>query len=469
MFFLIAGGCAVGPADQLPATELPSAWHDAPATGTAIRSDRWWTLYGDAMLNPLVDEALTNNHDLAIAAARVNEMRALLHIADAQAAPAIDATFGRNRVRSSEVSSLPLPPGVPLERNTYRGQINVAYEIDLWGRLRNITKAAYADLLATTAARDTIRITLASETVKAYYGLVALDRQVAVARQSLALRHETLRLQRVRATVGLLNDWALRQLEAEVAAVAAQLPALEQRRTAQELALGVLLGRSPRALLESRITPAATRDEPVALVIPQGLPSTLLLRRPDIAEAEQRMLAAHARIGAARAALFPQISLTGFFGSDSAELSKLLSGPARIWQLGFALAQPIFQGDRLFAQIESITARERQALVQYQKTVQNAFREIHEALSAQTRTREIFATESTRTTALTDALRLARIRYESGLTSQLEVLDAERHLLTAELHRTDALRAQRAAVADVVKALGGGWEGSATAASSRHP
>ncbi len=457
IFLLLTGGCSVGPDYQRPATELPAAWSDAPADGKTAGAERWWTLYGDATLNRLVDEALANNRDLAIATARVDEVRALLRVADSQFAPAVDAGFGRNRARSSSVSSTPLPPSVPLERNTYRGQINVAYEVDLWGRLRDSTKAAYADLLATEAARDTVRIALTSETIKTYYGLVALDSQVLSTRKSLDLRREDLRLQRVRATAGLINDFALRQLEAEVAAAEAQLPALEQRRTAQELALGVLLGRSPRALIESRITHAANLDEPASPVIPQGLPSDLLLRRPDIAEAEQRMIAANARIGAARAALFPQISLTGFYGSDSAELGNLFTGPARIWQLGFALAQPIFQGGRLFGQIESIEARERQTLAQYQKTVQNAFRETREALSAQTRARDTFVAETARTTALTDSLRLARLRYENGISSQLEVLDAERNLLSAELNRADALRAQRAAVADVVKALGGGW------------
>ncbi len=461
IFLLFAGGCSVGSDYQRPTTELPAAWSDAaPAGGKTVSAERWWTLYGDATLDRLVDEALANNRDLAIATARVDEVRALLRVADAQFVPAVDAAFGRNRARSSSLSSTPLPPNVPLERNTYRGQLNVAYEIDLWGRLRDSTRAAYADLLATEAARDTVLITLTGETIKAYYGLVALDSQVLSTRKSLDLRRENLRLQRIRANAGLINDFALRQLEAEVAAAEAQLPALEQRRTAQELALGVLLGRSPRALIESRITHAAGRDEPASPVIPQGLPSDLLLRRPDIAEAEQRMIAANARIGAARAALFPQISLTGFYGSDSAELGNLFTGPARIWQLGFALAQPIFQGGRLFGQIESIEARERQTLAQYQKTVQNAFRETREALSAQTRARETFVAETARTTALTDSLRLARIRYENGLTSQFEVLDAERNLLSAELNRADALRAQRAAVADVVKALGGGWDGA---------
>jgi multidrug efflux system outer membrane protein len=205
-------------------------------------------------------------------------------------------------------------------------------------------------------------------------------------------------------------------------------------------------------------------------VVPEGLPSDLLLRRPDVVEAEQRLIAANARIDAARATLFPRISLTGYFGAESTALGSLLSGPARIWQLAFALAQPIFQGGRLFGEIEAVKARERQALAQYQKTLQEAFREVRQALSTQVRARETFDAESSRVTALADGLRLARIRYRNGLLSQLDVIDTERNLLQAELNRADALRAQRAAVADIVKALGGGWQGfEATPVAQQKP
>ena len=238
-------------------------------------------------------------------------------------------------------------------------------------------------------------------------------------------------------------------------------PALERSRTSEELALAVLLGRSPRAITESAVKRAAGSAPKEALppVAPEGLPSDLLLRRPDIVQAEQRLIAANARIGVARASMFPRIALTGYLGSESRALGDLLSGPALIWQLAFGLAQPVFQGGRLFGEIEAVKARQQQVLAQYQKAVQEAFREVQQALSAQTRAREIFEAESARALALRDALRLARIRYDNGLVSQLEVIDAERNLLAAELNRADALRAQRVAVADLIRALGGGWSG----------
>jgi multidrug efflux system outer membrane protein len=304
-----------------------------------------------------------------------------------------------------------------------------------------------------------VRITLATEVVRAYFALVALDAQVQSTRRSLALRVEGLDLQKVRRDAGLINEFTLRQLEAEVAASRAQLPALEANRTAQELALAVLLGRSPRAIMEGAVDRRVKQGEPAAAVVPEGLPSNLLLRRPDVASAEQVLIANNARISEARAALFPRIGLSGYLGSESTALSDLFSGPAGIWSLGFALAQPIFQGGRLFAEVDAVKARERQAVAQYQKTLQEAFREVRQALYTQVKAREAFEAESARTVLLEEALQLALIRYQNGLLSQLEVLDSERNLLQAELNRSDALRVQRAAVADLVKALGGGWQG----------
>jgi multidrug efflux system outer membrane protein len=455
----LIAGCAVGPDYQRPAVDLPSNWQDTPSQGVSATGDRWWTLYGDTVLDRLVDEALANNRDLELATARVDEARALLRVADSRFWPAVDAAAQADRSRSSQRSSIPLPPGTPLERTTYRAQLNVAYEVDLWGKLRRGSEAARANLLATEAARHTVRIALASEVARGYFALIALDSQVEATRRSLELRSDGLRLQQARHAAGLINDFVLRQLEAEVAAARAQLPPLENARAAQELALAVLAGRGPRAIMEGAVARGEERGALAPPVVPEGLPSDLLLRRPDVIEAEQRMIAANARIGEARAALFPRVALSGYLGSESADLSDLFTGPARIWQLAFGLAQPIFQGGRLLGEVEAVQARERQALALYQKTLQEAFREVRTALITQTRARETFEAEGTRVAALTEALRLARIRYENGLLSQLEVLDAERNLLQAQLNRIDALRTQRAAVADVVRALGGGWQG----------
>ena len=462
-------GCAVGPDYRRPEVELPSSWQGASAEGVKGFRDRWWTLYADPVLDRLVEEALASNLDLARAAARVDEARALLRIADARFWPSVDAAAQADRSRSSERTAMRLPLGTPLERTNYRAQLDVAYELDLWGRLRRGSEAAQANLLATEAARHTVRIALASEVAISYYTLVALDSQVEATRRSLQLRSEGLELQRARYAAGLINDFTLKQLEGEVAAARAQLPPLQARRTAEEVAFAVLLGRSPRAIMEDAIAAAADRSGLAPAVIPEGLPSDLLLRRPDVVEAEQRLIAANARIGEARAQLFPRIGLTGYLGSESASLSDLFTGPAAIWQVAFGLAQPIFQGGRLLGEIDAMEARQRQALAGYQKTLQEAFREVRTALTTQSRAREAYEAEGMRVAALTETLRLALIRYKTGLLSQLEVIDAERNLLQAELNRIDALRVQRAAVADVVRALGGGWEGFQPAPVAQSP
>ncbi len=452
----LAAGCAVQPDYRRPPVELPAAWKEsAQNPANAAPGGNWWRIYGDPALEALVAEALERNSDLVRAAARVDEARALVAQSEAAFYPSVDANLGRNRTLSSAATGL-LPPGVTRERNNYRATLNVAYEVDLWGKLGATARAARADLLASEAARETVRIALAADVAKAWFALRSLDAQVEATRRTLALREDALQLQKRRAEGGVISDYDYRQLEAEAAAARAQLPPLERDREVQEAALAVLLGRSPRAILESGVA----RSSPdggtlLPAVVPAGLPSELLLRRPDLVEAEQRLVAANARVAVARTALFPSIQLTGYLGSEAQALSSLFNGPAGIFQLAVAVAQPIFAGGRLEAQVGAAEAREKQALAGYQGAIQNAFREVRAALAAQSRARESFEAESARAAALVAALRLARLRYDNGLASQLDVIDAERSLLAAEIARYEALRAQRAAVADLYKALGG--------------
>jgi multidrug efflux system outer membrane protein len=449
---VLSAGCAVTPDYQRPAVELPAAWKaSAPAPFT---DGRWWRLYGDPALERVVEEALANNTDIALAAARVDESRALVRESEAARMPTLEANAGANRSLSSAATGL-LPPGVPRERSNYRATLDASFEVDLWGRLRTATDAARADLLATSAARETVRLALTSDVAKSWFALRALDAQVEATRRALGLREDSLALQKKRSDAGLISEFELRQLEAEAAAARAQLPPLLRDQEREEAALSVLLGRSPRAIFESGTPREGGDPGQPAVQVPAGLPSELLLRRPDIVEAEQRLVAANARVALARSEFFPSIVLTGFLGSESATLSRLFSGPAAIWTLAAAVAQPIFAGGRLEARTEAAEARERQALAQYQRTIQNAFRDVRQALAAQARSREAHEAETARSKALSETLRLARLRQANGLVSQLDVIDAERNLLAAESSRIEALRAQRAAVADLFKALGG--------------
>jgi multidrug efflux system outer membrane protein len=454
---LLVSGCAVQPKYERPAVDLPAAWKESAQN--PVKDGKWWRIYADPALEKLVDEALARNTDLLIAVARVDESRSLLKQADAAFYPSVDANLGRSRTRYSTADGL-LPPGLPSELNNYQATLNVSYEVDLWGRLRATSQAAKADLLGSEASRETVRITLASDVAKTYFALRSLDSQVAATRRALGLREEGLKLQQKRFDGGMISEFDYRQLEAEVAAARAQLPPLERDREIQEAALAVLLGRSPKEIMEGGVPrgqDAVAGDDPARLpaVVPSGLPSELLLRRPDLVEAEQRLIAANARVAVARTQMFPSIQLTGFLGSESQALSGLFTGPAGIFQLAAAVAVPIFAGGRLEGQVGAAEARERQALAGYQGAIQNAFREVRVALAAQNRARESYEAEGARAAALAVTLRLARLRYDNGLASQLDVIDAERNLLAAEIARYEALRAQRAAVADLFKALGG--------------
>ncbi|HEY8069838.1 MAG TPA: efflux transporter outer membrane subunit [Burkholderiales bacterium] len=457
LLLLLVSGCAVQPKYERPAVDLPAAWKESAPN--PVKDGNWWRIYADPALEKLVEEALARNTDLLAAAARVDESRSLLRQADAAFYPSVDADLGRSRTLSSAASGL-LPPGFPRELNNYQATLNVSYEVDLWGRLRAGSNAARADMLATEAARDTVRITLASDVAKTYFALRSLDSQVAATRRTLGLREEGLKLQQKRFDGGVISEFDYRQLEAEVAAARAQLPPLERDREIQEAALAVLLGRSPKEIMEGSVprgqdAVAGTDPTQLPAVVPSGLPSELLLRRPDLVEAEQRLIAANARVAVARTQMFPSIQLTGYLGSEAQALSGLFTGPAGIFQLAAAVAVPIFAGGRLEGQVGAAEARERQALAGYRGAIQNAFREVRVALAAQARARESYEAEGARAAALAATLRLARLRYDNGLASQLDVIDAERNLLAAEIARYEALRAQRAAVADLYKALGG--------------
>ena len=461
---LALGGCInLAPSYQRPATDLPSDWKAPEGQNASALGTTWWKVFADPRLDAVVDEALAHNANLAVAVARVDEARALLGETRSGQFPTLDAGLSRDRTQSSLRTATPLFPGMARQRDNYRGTLNVSYELDLWGRLRNATATARAELLATEAARETVRIALVADVVQAYYALRSLDDQVAATQRSVASRGESLALQKIRYDAGVISEFEYRQLEAEELAARAQLPALERRRTQQENALAVLLGRSPRDIYTGVVVEQAeSTGEPTsseqALVVPAGLPSELLLRRPDLVEAEQRMIAANARIGVARAAYFPSLSITGFFGGESAAMSELFTGPAGTWQAAASVTQPIWNAGRVGAQVDAANARQRQALAQYRSAIQNAFREVRDAIVAQAKTREQFEAEDKRAATLREALRLAKLRYQSGISSQLDVLDAERSLLAAELNRSDAQRARRAAVADLFKALGGGWQ-----------
>jgi multidrug efflux system outer membrane protein len=441
---------------EKPAPELPQSWQtDAQGQKMSAAGERWWTLFNDPVLDKLVDETLAHNHDIAAAAARVLEAEAVLGITDADRYPIVTANGSGDRTRSSQATGM-FQPGMPSVTNNVRVTLNASYELDVWGKYRRASDAARAQLLASEAARDTVRLTLTSEVAQQYFNLLAADTQVEVIRNVLKTRADSLALLKLRGSSGLVSEYEVRQAEAEEASARSQLANALKAQENLQTVLTILLGRSPRAVMEDSIERG--NIAPLQTVwVPEGLPSDMLLRRPDIREAEQNMLAQEARIDAARAEYFPSISLTAYLGSESATLGKLFSGPAGIFQFALGLAQPIFNAGRLSFNIKAAEARREQALASYRKTVANAFGDVRTALNNQTAARAVLQAESERIIALAEAQRLANMRYEGGVSSRLELLDADRQLLQAQLARVDAENAQRAAVVSLFKALGGGW------------
>lgn len=456
---LMLNGCVViGPDYRRPEIDLPQQWQ--PNASDPFSAG--WRVFDDPVLIELLEEGERNNLNLALAVARVDEARALVGRSNADLYPAIGATINRSRTRQSQRSFIPLPVGKdPVSSNT-RVALSASYELDLWGKLRRASEAARAELLATQAAHDTVVLTLASDIARGYFALLALDEQVVITERTVAARNESYKLQKMRFDAGISSAYELLQIEAETATALAQQAGLIEQRAQQANALTVLLGRSPREIVAAAVARGVPAT-PGAMVVPAGLPSQLLLRRPDLVQAEQRLIAANARIGVARAGYFPSISLTGYVGSESMALSDLFSGPTRIFQFAANLVQPIFNANRVGYEVDAASARQQQALAQYRQAIANAFRDVQDGLAGQRQARLALDAEQARVNALLRAHELVNLRYRNGTASFLEVLDAERNLLQAQLNRADAQRRQRSAIADLLQALGGGWNESPVA------
>ena len=445
---LLAACASPGPATPLAAQDLPAGTAMAP-----VPAD-WWKRFGDPLIDALVDEALANNRDLARAVARIDESRAALRLANADRSPQVNASVSGGRSRISEATS-----GVPggVTGNSFSGGLAVAYEVDLWGKLATASAAARSELLATELARDTLRTALASQVVKSYAALQALDAQIGIYKQVLAGQRDGLRLQKLRLDAGDMAELDWRQLEAELLNSELQLPKLERARGEAERALALVLGRSPKALLEQGVQRAARPTGGIA-ELPEGIPSDLLLRRPDVQSAEARLAAAGARVNVARAAYLPSIGLSASFGGQSSELSKLFDSNSLVWSVVASLTQPIWNGGRLDANLDASKARQLQAELDYRDSVATAFKEVGDALGAHGEARASLVTSQRRSDALQRAAQLTRLRFEGGEASRLLVIDAERLALLAQLQVQDERRGLLSAQAEVYRALGGGWQ-----------
>jgi multidrug efflux system outer membrane protein len=441
---LLLAACA-GPRPSAPpdsGVDAPAAWRTAPGSSGMVDAT-WWQAFGDPVLGQVVEKALQHNVDLALAAQRVEEARAQFRLADAQLSPSVAAVAEGERSRGLNAF------GRPVTQNLGRAGLEVSYEVDLFGRLATASAAAKASLLATEAARDTVRLAVAASGASGYISLRALDARLALLHDTLDARAESLRVVRRRAETGYSATLDLQQAQADYHATEQLIPATELAIRRQEDALSLLLGENPRAI--ERGAPLDT----VALPdVPVSLPSALLRQRPDIAQAELQLLAADRSLDVARDAFLPTVRIGAFGGFVD---STLIADPVRIFSLGGSILAPIFEGDRLHAQADAAAARRNQAAYAYRKAALTAFREVEDALAGTERNAEQEGMITAQRDALARVLTTATNRYRAGYSPYLEQLDAQRQLLSAELSRVQSRADRLAAIVALYQSVGGGW------------
>lgn len=451
-------GCALGPDYVRPAEQagLPAAYTEqAPGASadTPALAGRWWSLFSDTQLDTLVDQALASSPDARSAAARIEEADALLRQVDAALLPQVDANAGVSRSRTILPNANP-PSG--LVRTTDKLGLSTSFELDIWGKLRRASEAARAQALGTRYASETVSLSLAASVTQAYLNLRAIDAQLLAVRDSVSSQARSTQLTRVRFNSGYVSQLDVQQAEGSLATYTAAQLQLEKSRALSENLIGLLVGQPGL-----RIPPGDLAQLPVPPVPPTGLPSALLESRPDVRKAETDLIAANAKIGVAKAALFPSITLTGSYGRESRELSDLFSPAAMVWSVGAGLTQPIFEGGRLRAQVDAVSAQQKQSLEAYRKTVQTAFREVNDALASIRVNSESEDAYTTARNAAQNALKLAQARYDSGYSPYLEVLTAQRTANDATVAWVQNRQARLSSAVDLFKALGGGWQAPA--------
>jgi outer membrane protein, multidrug efflux system len=452
----LLAGCTVGPNYKRPAVTTPATFRAATTADRSSLADlKWFEVFRDQQLQTMVRTAFAKNFDMRDATARVEASRALLGITRADQFPTIEAGADVTTARISRSGSIALPEGVDQTRTFGTVALSLlSFEVDLWGRLRRATEAARADLLANEENRKAVMTTLVSDVAGGYFNLLELDMELAIARRTLATREESLKLIQAREKGGLATLVEVRQGEQLVYGAAQAIPTTEQLIEQTENQLSLLLGGSPGAITRGQ----ALTDQSQPPSIPAGLPSSLLERRPDIRAAEQNLIAANAIIGVAKAAYFPRVSLTGLFGFQSSQLSNLFTGPARIWQFVPQVTQPIFTGGRLRSNVRLAEAEQQLALIQYERTIQTAFREVSDTLIQYQKVREVRAQREQLVETLRDRSRLSYMRYRGGVDTLLNALDADRDFFEAELGLAETQRDELLTLVQLYRALGGGWQ-----------
>lgn len=457
---LLFAGCTVGPNYKRPAVESPTAHRGtggaaAASEGTSLGETPWPSLFNDPEITGLVETALKENFDIRMAAERIEQARAQYGISRSHLYPTVDASATFTAQRGSSTGSIIfVQPGTNLDVSYTDVGGQFSWELDLWGRLRRLKESARAQYLATEYARYGVQTALVADVTFAYLQLRELDLELEIAEKTRKVAEDGLRLTKLRRENGVATGLDVRQAETLLYTATSQRAATEREIEQQENAINLLLGGSPGTVKRGR--ELSEIAEPQS--IPAGLPSSLLERRPDIRQAEQQLVAANAEIGAAKAQYFPQISLSSYVGGQSRSLSSLFTGPARLWNFSPGATMPIFNAGRIRSNVRYTEAVQREAELNYRKTVQNAFREVSDSLIAHGRLQEQRAQQELLVNALSESARLSNARYRGGLDSFLQVLDAQRNLFSGELVLAQLQLAELNSVVQLYRALGGGWQ-----------
>ncbi|WP_024462432.1 efflux transporter outer membrane subunit [Marinimicrobium sp. LS-A18] len=454
----LLSGCALGPDYQAQTPDLPDQWPEHELLGQDTGDwQQWWTRFDDATLNALVERALDDNLELQVQLQRIEQARAELGFSKANRWPSLNAQADATREQGS-TAVMPPELGGGQIRNQFSVNGVLSYELDLWGRLAREREAASALLAQSVFGTEAVRLNLITDVVTTYFNLRAAEQQLAITRETLGTREETLVLEEVRYESGASNPLSIRQARASLESTRARLPQQEQRVHELRSALAMLVGYTPRELLseldfgDAKLTEIELPDS-----VPAVLPSELLQRRPDIRAAEEALVAANARVGVAKAQRFPSLNLQALGGSVALDSDNLFTAPAEMWSVGANLAGPLFDFGRTRSRIESAEAQLAQAEAQYQLAITNGFRDARDALVLyQTSDRRVEAVRR-QAEAIEETLELAELQYDAGSIGFYELLDAQRGLLDAELALSQAMSDRLAATATLFKAMGGGW------------
>ena len=450
----LLAGCAIGPNYKRPAVAEPPTFRGQQiAEAQSFADAPWWEVFEDPRLKALIHEALLNNYDVRIAAARVQEARAFLSVARSDLYPSADY--------STSVSRGKVTPGVlgrpggpsPEASNFYSGSMTVSWELDIWGRIRRLNEAARANLFATEDARRGVWLTLVSDLVQAYFQLLSLDVRLQIARDSRDAYQRTFDLFQDRFSLGVASKLETTRAQGALGIAEATIPQLESDIVAQENQISILLGRTPGPIVRGH----PMYEQPVTPTVPAGLPSTLLTRRPDLRQAEQQLVSANARIGVAKAEFFPKLSLTALFGTASPEVSALTGGSATIWAVAGGLSGPLLNAGRTLGNYRATIAEWEQAKFQYEQAVLTALREVSDALTALGKLTDAETGQDVAVNALTEAVDHATARYRQGLANYFEVLEAQQQLYPAQSTLAQIRRDRLLTHVRLYKALGGGW------------